>query len=102
MRFSHRITFVAETDGGYDPETGKHIEPTITEDTRPCNLSELGTERTNELFGQIDKRIIVARLQRPYNEPFDYIKIGEQRYNIKRQSEYRKGVFYLEGAVHGN
>lgn len=101
MRFNRRITFVAEYEGGYNPETGQHDEPRKEKDIVACNLSELGIERTNELFGQIDKKIIVARLQRPYHKPVDYVLIDEQKYIIKRQSDYRKGVFYLEGTVWG-
>lgn len=100
MRYDKRITFVTEHAGGYDPDTGKHEEPRIEEDAKPCNLSALGITRTNELFGQIDKKIVVARLQRPYNKPFDHvlIKKGEYKgkYSVKRQSNYRRGVFYLE------
>ena len=101
MRFNERITFVREYEGGYNPITGEH-EPVREEtETAPCNLSTLGIERTNELFGQLDRKIIVARLQRPYVKSFDFIRIKGQKYNVKRQSDYRKGVFYLEGVTHG-
>ncbi|MED4083873.1 hypothetical protein P4637_03215 [Halalkalibacterium halodurans] len=98
MRFNQRITFVTEHNGGYNPGTGEHDEPSKEAETVACNLSELGIERTNELFGQIDKKIIVARLQRPYAKPFDYAEINGDKYNVKRQSDYRKGAFYLEGS----
>lgn len=99
MRFDKRITFVKETESYYDPVLGEYIEGVPIEDTLPCNLSKLGIERTNELFGQLDKVITVARLQRPYLKEFDYVMINEQKYNMQRQSDYRKGVFYLEGVA---
>ena len=101
MRFSDRITFVREGETYYDPIQGGYVEGEPIIDTVPCNLSTLGTERTNELFGQIDKKIIVARLQRPYTKTFDRIVINGQKYNLKRQSDYRRGVFYLEGVSNG-
>ena len=101
MRFNERITFVLEYEGGYNPITGEHDPAREETETAPCNLSTLGIERTNELFGQLDRKIIVARLQRPYVKPFDFIRIDGQKYNVKRQSDYRKGVFYLEGVTHG-
>lgn len=101
MRFNKRISFVSEGNPRYDPITGEYTASEPTEVVKPCNLSPLGVERTNELFGQIDKKITVARLQCPYNEPFDFILINKQKYNIKRQSDYRKGVFYLEGVFLG-
>src|SRR5699024_7168076 len=99
MRYNKRITFVTEFEGGYNPETGKNDEPRIEEKTLPCNLSELGITRTSELFGEIDTKIIVARTQRPLNQTFDYALLNGKKYNVKRQSEYRRGVYYLEGAL---
>lgn len=98
MRFDKRIHFVTESPGGYNPATGDYDEKTETTVTKACNLSPLGVTRTNELFGQIDTKITVARLQRPYSDKFDFIRLGtnSQPYDIKRQSDYRKGVFYLE------
>lgn len=99
MRYNDRITLVVEKDGGYDPETGKNKEPEVEEVELPCNLSELGIERTSELFGQIDSTIVVARLQRPFRKYVSYAKIEGIKYKIKRQSNYRRGVFYLEGEI---
>lgn len=101
MRFNKRITFVTIGASYYDPALGEYVESAPTEVTKPCNLSTLGINRTNELFGQIDRVITVARLQQPYTAPFDYVLIGGQKYNVKRQSDYRKGVFYLEGVKDG-
>ncbi len=103
MRFDKRIHFVTESPGGYNPEKGEYDEKTETTITKPCNLSTLGVTRTNELFGQIDRKITVARLQHPYTDKFDFIRLGNspQKYDIKRQSDYRKGVFYLESDVSG-
>lgn len=101
MRFKDRITFVQEQEAQYDPIEGKWSEGEPLKDTVPCNLSTLGVTRTNELFGQIDKKITVARIQHPYNKIIDYVLIEEQKYQIKRRSDYRKGVFYLEGVSNG-
>ncbi|MDY0394788.1 hypothetical protein ACFSMW_06615 [Virgibacillus halophilus] len=97
MRFSDRIAFVNEGEPYYDPVKGEYVEGEPTTDIKPCKLSTMGVDRTNELFGQIDRVVTIARLQHPYNKEFDYVLIKEQKYNVKRQSDYRKGVFYLEG-----
>jgi hypothetical protein len=99
LRFDKRITFVQLQEGGYNPITGGHGEAREIPKTVPCNLSPLGIERTNEFFGQIDRKITVARLQHVYSKPFDFVRIEGQKYNVKRQSDYRKGVFYLEGVA---
>lgn len=102
MRFNERITLVNETNGYYDPIEGRQVPPEIIETTLPCNLSRMGVDRTNELFGQIDTVITVARLQHPYNGKVNYAYLNNKqsiKYQIRRQSDYRKGVFYLEGVV---
>jgi hypothetical protein len=97
MRFNSRITFVSVAESRYNPESGEYTESEPTKDTVPCNLSRMGVERTNQLFGTVDKQILTARLQRPYNVKFDYALINDQRYNVTKQSDYKKGVFFLEG-----
>ncbi|GGN64293.1 hypothetical protein [Oceanobacillus indicireducens] len=110
MRFSQRITFVNEADAYYDPIEGKWVDGELIKTTLPCNVSTLGIDRTNELFGEMDKVITVARLRHPYNGKVDYVFLNEdidqpddekQKYRIRRQSDYRKGVFYLEGISNG-
>lgn len=111
MRFDKRITFVNETDAYYNPITGEYVDGEIIKTTKPCNLSTMGTDRTNELFGKLDTVITIARLQHPHNGKVNYIFLNEdpeqpdeekQRYQMKRQSDYRKGVFYLEGVARGS
>lgn len=65
MRYSDRIVFITETEGGYNPVTGEHDEAIKTVDTKPCNISPIGVDRSVKLFGEFDTSIIVARLQRP-------------------------------------
>lgn len=99
MRFSDRITFVNEGERYYDPEEGQYVDGEPQRTTVPCKLSTLGTERTLQIFGVINRKMEVARLQRPYTDDFDYVEINEQKYNVQRQSNYRKGVLFLESAT---
>lgn len=98
MRYSDRIVFVTETEGGYNPGTGEHDEATKTIDVKPCNISPIGVERSVQLFGEIDTSIVVARLQRSYDKDFDHVEISGDRYMVKRHVPLRtESVFYLEG-----
>lgn len=98
MRFSDRITFVTKGDSYYDPDENGYVEGKPIKKTKPCKLSSLGIERKQELFGSLDKRVTVARLQRPFLDGFDHVLIDEKEYQVSARSDYRKGVFYLEGA----
>lgn len=100
MRMNGRITFVREEESRYDPSKGEWVEGKLNKTTKPCNVSTLGIDRTKELFGELDTVITVARLQHPYTGQVDYVFLNgneNKRFEIKRQSSYRKGVFYLEG-----
>lgn len=97
MRFNDRISFVTIGSSEYNPDTGEYEESKPIKETLPCNISTIGIGRSKELFGEIDKVVLVARLQHPYNKSYDHIEIKGQKYDTKRQSDYRKGVFYLEG-----
>lgn len=103
MRFDERLTIVEESEGYYDPIQGEFVDGALIKATLPCNLSRLGIDRTNQLFGQMDIRITVARLQQPYEGRIDHVYLDDEniKYQVKRQSDYRKGVFYLEGISNG-
>lgn len=97
MRFDERITFVVRNDAYYDPEIGEVVEKDAIKVTVPCMLSTMGMEKTTEIFGSLKRIITVARLQHPYTHGFDYVEIDEKPYKVQRQSDYKKGVLFLEG-----
>ncbi|SIT91693.1 hypothetical protein [Edaphobacillus lindanitolerans] len=97
MRFADRVTFIQETGGGYNPDTGRHEPPEIRRETLPCNLSYVGIDRQKELFGQIDRATAIVRLRQPYSRRFDYAEIEGRRYALSRRTPLRSvNAFYLE------
>lgn len=100
MRYDKRITFVSESGGGYNPETGSHDESTIIKYTMACNISNIGVDRSVQLFGEIDTSVVVVRLQRPYTKPFDYALIKGKEHRVKRGILHdSESVFYMEGVT---
>lgn len=100
MRYTDRLTIVTESEGGYNPTTGVFDDASTVSKELPANISQLGVERTVQLFGELDKTILVARLQRPYRQPYDYCVVDGKKYNVKRHIPHRReSVFYLEGAT---
>lgn len=98
MRYADRITFINKVEGGgYNPDTGSYDEGKQIQDVQACNLSSLGVDRTNQLFGTLDREIIVARLQRPYRKEYEYAYLNGVKYAITRHIPHRsESVFYLE------
>lgn len=100
MRYTDRVTFVSESEGGYNPNTGQYDDAVELITKLPCNVSQLGVERTVQLFGEMDKTILVVRLQRPYTASYDYLLVDGTKYNVKRHVPHRReSVFYVEGAM---
>lgn len=106
MRFDKRVTFVTNGEEYYDPDRSEWVRGEPTLNVVPCNVSRMGVERTNQIFGSLDKVVTVIRLQRTYDKPFDRIYLGshdlgsienENALEVIRQSDYRKGVLYVEG-----
>lgn len=99
MNFSDRITFVKMSDSYYDTDLGEYVESGKVEVVKPCHLSTMGLERVTAIFGSVNRHITVARLQNPYEQPFDYVKVDNRPYQVERQSNYRKGVLFLGGGA---
>lgn len=75
MRYDTEVTFVIEKDGYYDPELGEHVDPTLDEKIKLANVTDLGTDRSKVLFGDIKEGAKVIRLLRPYTKEWDYVLI---------------------------
>lgn len=93
MRFDIPIYFQRITAGEYDKNTGDYGEDTITEEKRFASVTDTGNSTLSLLYGEIREGSLIARIQRPYNEPFDRIRIGEKVYRCDLSR--RKKVFIV-------
>ncbi|WP_301389899.1 hypothetical protein [Enterococcus entomosocium] len=75
MRYDTEVTFVIEKGGYYDPDLGEHVEPNLEETIKLANVTDLGTDRSKALFGDIKQGAKVIRLLRPYTKEWDYVLI---------------------------
>lgn len=97
MRFSDRITFVNQEESYFDPSIGDYVESEKIEVTKACKISPMGIERQKLVFGELNKNVIVVRLQHPYSATFDTVEVDGNNYKVMRESNYRKGALFLEG-----
>lgn len=97
MRFNDRLTFVNQDESYFDPVIGDYVESEKATITKPCKLSPMGIERQQLVFGETNKNVLVARLQHPYRDTFDTVEVKGNAYKVMRQSNYHKGVLFLEG-----
>lgn len=89
MRYNKLVTFVHETEGKYNPDKGEYDDPVKHPDTKRANVTDLGTDRSAKLFGDIKEGAKVIRLLRPYNEVWDYVVIDGLSYEITKYRDTR-------------
>lgn len=82
MRYNTPIYFQTVKSGELNPTTHNYEADTITEVKRYADVTDAGTETLNLIYGTIKQGVKTVRLQQPYKEPFDNIRIGEKRYKV--------------------
>lgn len=54
----------------------------LTEESRYASVTDSGTDTLRLVYGGIKQGSKTIRLQRPYEKPFDRIRIGEKVYQV--------------------
>lgn len=104
MRYDTKVLFIKNGEGShYDPNLGEWIEnePTVT--VADANVTDLGTNRSVALFGDIKQGAVVVRTQPLFLVPeWDSIEINGKSY---KQTTSRKPLernsFIVEEVVKG-
>jgi len=89
MRTDKTIYVVVEGEEIYDPNTGDYIvgEPVKTE--LKALVTDTGTERMNFLYGKIKQNAKTIRLNQKYTNPYDFIEIDGEKYQVDNERSYR-------------
>lgn len=82
MRFDTPVYFQTVSNGAFDPVTGDSGPETVEEVLQYARVTDSGEKTLNLIYGSIKQGSKVVRLQQPYTEPFDYIRIGDTRYKV--------------------
>ncbi len=80
MRLDTDVVFVKNGSEAYDPVAGEVVASNPIETVVSANVTDLGTERSMKLFGDVNEQRLVIRLLEPYTETFDYIRIKSKTY----------------------
>lgn len=82
MRYNTPIYFQRIQAGAYDSESGNYANDTVTEVKKYASVTDTGTNTLQIIYGELKQGAKTIRLQRPYTEPFDRIRIGEKVYRV--------------------
>lgn len=84
MRLINEITFVkTSAETRYDPDLGEWIEAEPIKTVMVATVTDLGTTRSVEIFGDIKQGAKVIRLMPLFDLPkFDYIEFNGKRWKL--------------------
>lgn len=77
MRYNTPIYFQRKQKGEYNASDGDYSPETTVEVKRYASVTDTGTDTLNLVYGGPKQGSLTIRLQRPYADPFDQIRIGD-------------------------
>jgi hypothetical protein len=95
MRYDKPIFFQRVQPGEYNAVTGNYGADTITEEKRYADITDTGAEQLTLVYGKFKQGSLTIRLQRPYQEPFDRIRIGDIFHSVDK-ARYKKTFIVSE------
>ena len=82
MRYNTPVFFQRTTQGAYDTSSGDYAAGELVETKRFADVTDSGVETLNLIYGELRQGVKTVRLQRPYTDPFDRIRIGSRVYRV--------------------
>lgn len=96
MRYNDRIVFIDKRDEVYNPDTGEYEAGTVSKETVPCFVMDLGLERSVQLFGDYAKERKVVYIRRQLTKSYHHCEYRGKAYKLITDKQ-NATVFYLEG-----
>lgn len=83
MRYDKPVYFVKIKNRHYDPDAGIWEESGTERQRRWANITEMGVERQQTLFGNVKLDRKVVRVYTPYQGEYDHIEINGENYFLE-------------------
>lgn len=100
MRYNTAVFFQRVEPGKLNTETHNYGEDEITETKCYASVTDSGADTLKLIFGELKQGSLIIRLQRPYKEAFDQVRVGSKIYRSS-MAKLNKRVFVLS-EVQGN
>ena len=89
MRYDKRIYFIRKSQEEYDPIKGEWVGGATYAVPKMANVTDLGSERSVAMFGNVMEDALTVRLLNRYREPFDTIRIDNVHYSVIKDLKLR-------------
>ena len=90
MRYDKRIYFVRKTQEEYDPIKGEWVGGITDTVPKMANVTDLGSERSVALFGNVMENALTVRLLNRHKDPFDTVRIYGTHYSVIKDLNLRR------------
>ena len=82
MRYDTPVFFQSVTPGKLNAETHNYDDDTVTEEKRYASVTDTGAQKLQLVYGSIKQGSLTIRLQQPYTNSFDRVRVGEKLYRV--------------------
>ena len=84
MRYLDEVTFIkTSSDSHYDPDLGESVEKEPTRTIFSANITDIGTDRSVKVFGDIKQWAKVLRMMPLFVMPeYDYIEFDNKMWAL--------------------
>lgn len=82
MRYDTPIYLQTVTPGEYNENTGDYSNDIVIEVKKYADVTDSGVETLKLIYGELKQGSLTIRLQQPYTQPFNRIRIGDKLYNV--------------------
>ena len=89
MRYDKRIYFIRKSQEEYDPIKGEWVGGATYAVPKMANVTDLGSERSVAMFGNVMEDALTVRLLSRYIEPFDTVRIDGTHYSVIKDLKLR-------------
>lgn len=103
MRYDKIITFYTSGDRRYDPKAHGYVGGAKQVGVVLANVTDLGTDRSAQVLGNIDTKAKVIRLIAPAPDKWDWLTIGDDgpKYRLTTSRVVLKGNTLIVGEDNG-
>lgn len=96
MRYADRIVFLKRGAEYYDPDIGEYVGGTNEEFVLPCQVVDLGIEKSVQVFGDYALERKICYLQNPLTVTNATCVYEDKKYKVLTDRQNSK-ILYLEG-----